>query len=124
MTDDNSTRWMPTAGGVINIVSGILGFIGAIVLAFIGAVVNQAILSGEVFWDFPQLQDLPAAFFYFTAFFVALLSLFALIGGILATQRKAWGMALAGSICAILQNGLLGIISTVFIALSKKEFTS
>ena len=44
-----------------------------------------------------------------------------IIGGIYALQRKIWGLALAGSICAIPGSGL-GIPATIFIVLAKDEF--
>ena len=123
MTDGSSTRWMTTAGGVVDIVAGILGFIGSLFLAFLGVVVREAMLDGG-FNRYPRLENAPAGFFWVLALLVFVLSIMALIGGILAVQRKAWGVTLAGSICAIFQSGILGIIATVFIALSKKDFTS
>jgi len=46
----------------------------------------------------------------------------ALTGGIFALQRKKWGLALAGSIVAILPFSLLGIAATILVVLSKDEF--
>ena len=43
-------------------------------------------------------------------------------GGVSSLQRKRWGLALAGSIVAILPFSLLGIAATVLVALSKDEF--
>jgi integral membrane sensor domain MASE1 len=45
-----------------------------------------------------------------------------LLGGIYAAQRKNWGLALAGSIVAILAVAPFGIVSTILVASSKKEF--
>ena len=42
-------------------------------------------------------------------------------GGSYALDRKHWGFALIGSICAILCG--LGILSVILISMSKKEFT-
>ena len=53
---------------------------------------------------------------------IIVLSALPLIGGIYAVQRKNWGWALAGSIMAIFSSALVGIISTVLISLSRKEF--
>jgi hypothetical protein len=123
MADGNSNKWMPTAGGVLNIISGIFGFIGSFFLAFIAVVVNRAVAAG-IIEDYPRLAELPAAFFWFLAFILFVLSLITLLGGVLAVQRKAWGLALAGSICAILHSNILGIIATVFVAMSRSEFKS
>ena len=51
-----------------------------------------------------------------------IIAILALVGGIFAVQRKQWGLALAGSIAAILSLFPLGIASTVLTAISKEEF--
>jgi hypothetical protein len=56
---------------------------------------------------------------------VALLAVLAIVGGVFLLKRKLWGLALAGSIAAILLPmplGVLGIIATILVILSKKEF--
>jgi hypothetical protein len=45
-----------------------------------------------------------------------------IIAGIYALQRKKWGLALAGSIVAIFGSSIMGVLATIFIALSKDEF--
>ena len=45
-----------------------------------------------------------------------------LVGGIQAIRRKAWGLALAGSILAIPASALLGILSIIFVSTGKREF--
>ena len=50
------------------------------------------------------------------------LGIVAIIGGIFAFRRKVWGLALAGSIAAIFGSTPLGIVSTIFTAISKDEF--
>ena len=58
------------------------------------------------------------------AILVAIFSAIPLMGGIYAVQRKNWGLALAGSIVAILSSIPVGITSTVLVALAKNEFES
>jgi hypothetical protein len=48
---------------------------------------------------------------------------FPIIGGIFALQRRRWGWALAGSIVAILGTLPLGVASTIFVAMSRDEFS-
>jgi hypothetical protein len=50
------------------------------------------------------------------------INVIALIGGIYALQRKKWGLVLAGSIAAIFSSTILGILATIFTAVSKDEF--
>jgi hypothetical protein len=56
---------------------------------------------------------------------LALLALLAILGGVFLLRRKLWGLALAGSIAAILLPmplGIIGIFATIITILSKKEF--
>jgi hypothetical protein len=52
------------------------------------------------------------------------LSALAIVGGIYALRRKKWGLALTGSIAALIVPWFwfLGIAAIVFTALSKSEF--
>ena len=60
-----------------------------------------------------------------------ILGLIAIVGGIFAIRRRAWGLALAGAICAIVPphpwgfliwTPILGILAVVFVVSSKSEF--
>jgi len=44
------------------------------------------------------------------------------VGGIYALGRRVWGLALAGSICALVGFGILGILAIIFVILGKGEF--
>jgi len=51
------------------------------------------------------------------------LGIITIIGGIYALLRKIWGLALAGSICALVGPWfVLGILAIIFVSLSKREF--
>ena len=61
-----------------------------------------------------------------------ILGLIAIVGGIFAIRRRAWGLALAGAICAIVPphpwgfliwTPILGILAVVFVVSSKSEFS-
>jgi hypothetical protein len=88
--------WKPTAAGTLTISAGVLGLI-----------------VGSVLVTRPPLfvVGLPAI----------VISTVAVAGGLCALTRRAWGLALAGSICAI--SFWLGIPATIFIILSKQEFS-
>lgn len=53
---------------------------------------------------------------------IIILGVLPLIGGIVALTRRKWGLALAGSIVAILWLWFLGIPALIFIAMGKREF--
>jgi len=49
----------------------------------------------------------------------------AIVGGICALRRTAWGLALAGSICAVVGPSfipVLGVLAITFVSLGKGEF--
>jgi len=101
--------WKPIAAGVLAIVGGSLNILVALTLAMfmpIAAPFQMAFAS----------VGFVGALFFGTG-------VVALIGGITALRRKRWALALAGSICAITPPSfLLGILSTVFAAMSREEF--
>lgn len=101
--------WKPLAAGVLAIVGGSFNILVALSLAMF----------------MPIAASFPGAFS--TLGFIGALFLgtgvVALIGGISAIRRKRWGLSLAGAICAIAPPSfLLGILSTVFIAMARDEF--
>jgi len=60
---------------------------------------------------------------------IAIFSIFAILGGIMALQRKMWALALVGSILGIFSWGyfissILCLIGMILIAVSKNEFNS
>ena len=109
----------PTVAGIINIITGALGLIWAVFL-FIG----YAVVSGA--FDIPggigYIPEFVSGMVLGMAIIQLILSVVTLVGGIYALQRKVWGLALAGSIVAILLFFPLGIPATVLVAQSKKEF--
>jgi len=103
--------WKPVAGGILAIVGGSLNL-----LTGLGVVLA-----------FPAAAPFRVAFAAVSVLGVLFLGsgAIALIGGISAVNRKRWGLALAGGICAIVPpSTLLGILSTVFLALSRDEMQS
>ena len=101
--------WKPTAAGVLAIVAGALTILTALALSLLMPIAATH-----------RYTMAPIA-----AFGVLWLvtGIVAIIGGIFALRRRHWGLALAGAICALFPPAtLLGILSTVFVALSRDEF--
>jgi hypothetical protein len=113
--------WKPTTAGILNIITGAFSAIGVIwvIVALVAA-------SSWAFMIPPQ--DLPFAGSIITTVLVIVLVLalvgtvFPIVGGVFALQRKRWGWALAGSIIAIFGFLPLGILSTIWVAMAKDEF--
>ena len=107
----------PTTAGILNIITGALGIIGAISM-FIGF----GVVSGALGIPTGYIPGFVPGIVLGTAIFSLLIAILALVGGIFAVQRKQWGWTLAGSIAAIVVFLPLGIASTVLSAQSKNEF--
>ncbi len=104
--------WKPVAGGILAIVAGSLNILVAL-----------AMLAGLTFMVMPGMTVGMAGIGLLVIPVIAL-AVVAIVGGISGLQRRRWGLALAGAICAIISPwALLGILSTVFIAISREEFS-
>ncbi len=107
----------PVTAGVLNIITGVIGLTGAFTafFAFFAMTVTLDIYI-PVFPEF--ISGVVLAF----AIISLLFSLLIVVSGVFATQRKYWGLALAGSIAAVLGLFFLGIPALILVALSKDEF--
>jgi len=111
--------WKPTVAGILNLFSGIFAFISFVGL-IIGSIVtsNPAVFQGNIPPVNVSLICLILAVPY-----LAICAL-CIVGGIYDLQRKKWTLALIGSVVAIFSTWIVGILSTVFTALSREEFES
>ncbi len=101
--------WKPTTAGILSIVAGVLNLIAGVALA-----ATEVMLLPLI--GFPVLGPLAAV--------LIVLGIISIVGGIFAVQRRIWGMALAGAICALFPPPviILGILAIVFVAMGKGEF--
>ena len=100
--------WKPTTGGILTIIAGALQLISGIVFATAAGILGAIVGMG-----------------WFSAIGVPLLvfGIIAIIGGVHALRRRTWGLALAGSICALVGPWfVLGILAIIFVAIGKGEF--
>jgi hypothetical protein len=112
--------WMPTVGGVLSIVAGAIGLVVSLVMIIIGIVTAMAVQSAGPGWG-----GFPAIVFGFIALWFLVLGVLAVVGGVFSLKRHNWALALTGSIAALFCGGhILAIMAIVFIAISRKEFTS
>ena len=118
------TTWKPVVAGILNIVLGIFILFGMFIITGLMVAFGGGIMSIVRIAEFMPLwlSGMVQGVLIILAISLAVSSSLPLIGGIYAIQRKSWGLALAGSIVAILLAAPLGIISTVLVALSKNEF--
>ena len=100
--------WKPTVAGVLAIIAGALQVIFGMVFA-IGVGVGAGMIGMG----------------WLSAIFIPLIifGIIAIVGGIYALKRNIWGLALAGSICALIGPWfILGLLAIIFVALGKGEF--
>ena len=117
----NSRRWMTTTAGVLSIVAGSLKLLAALGLfVAIGVTGDVLHFTGVAYWAPVDVLGI----LWTIALPLLVLGGLSLAGGILAVQRRRWGWALAGSIAAFFPIGLLGLLATIFTAMSKEEFES
>ncbi len=103
--------WKPTTGGILSIVAGAGQLIGGIVVGVIGGKIGGLA-------QVPGVGHLLATM----AIPMIILGIVAIVGGIYALKRRVWGLALAGSICALIGPWILGIPAIIFVAMGKSEF--
>jgi hypothetical protein len=105
--------WMPLTAGILQLIIGIPGVIVGLIAVAIGSIATFFIagLGG--------LIGAP----------IVILSIVAVIGGVFAIRKRAWGFALAGAICSFIVGLplvapaiLLGIPAIIFVALGKGQF--
>lgn len=107
--------WKPTTAGILTLINGVLNVIVGIVFAALSG------LIGSTWWGSMMGMAGWGWFGPFGAAFIVI-GIISIIGGIFAIQRRVWGMALAGAICALFPAIIFGILSIIFVALGKKEF--
>jgi len=105
--------WKPTAAGILCIIGGAVGLLLCLFWTLIAL-----ILMG----DFPGAElsiDAPIVRFWILG---GIAIIIAIVGGICALRRRIWGLALAGSICALVGFGIAGILAIIFVVRGKREF--
>ena len=118
--------WKPIVAGILNIITGVINLFGMFVViglltAFGGGILSIIRISDIMpIW----LSGMVHGVLIIMAILLAVLSSLPLIGGVYAIQRKAWSLALAGSVVATLSIPPLGIVSTVLVSLSRNEFAT
>jgi len=102
-------KQMPKTAGILSIISGVLGIVGAIPIGWVVRGVVGFGTSGAVMIPIVVVAG-P----------ILILGILALIGGFSSLNRRNWGLALTGAICSVIF--LLGIPAIVLLILSRKEF--
>lgn len=110
---------MPVVAGILDILSGVLSLISFVAFLIGSIAVGWNVVDIYV-WD-PGTRIALSVLIIFTVLSFVL-GVLALIGGVYALQSKKWGLALAGSICALVPTFVLGLAAVILTGLSKDEF--
>jgi len=123
----NSRSALLDAGGVLSIIGGVVELVaGGIVLR----TVRHIMIGGSfpVIPHIPWMPDLEIQLVFFPGRFIIVgililvLGTIGIAGSISALRRKSFSLSLAGAICT-LPTVLFGILTVIFVALSKREFS-
>lgn len=107
---------LPLAGGALSIAGGSLGLVGSL-LTFL-------LLPGSILFPFSGFGSIA----YICGGIGVVFGTFAIVGGVLALQRRMWALALTGSILGIFSGAFLGIgsvlcfVAMILLAISSEEF--
>jgi hypothetical protein len=112
-------------GGILSIISGALSvfWIGSLILAvfmFRFAFNSPYYYSSGVPQD--EIITIMTVFYGVMAFLLAIVGIFAIVGGIFGIKRRVWGLALAGSIAGTITFFPCGVPAIIFTSLAKAEF--
>ena len=121
-TSQNSA--IPLAAGALLIISGVLGLLTWVIVAFFSAIIGGAVSMIPA----GGAEDFLAGIFILCGVIGLIFSIMTLLGGIMAIQRKKWGIALSGSILGLLIIGpyfvssILALVGLILVIVSKQEF--
>ena len=107
--------WKPTTAGILSIIAGAMQLLLGIVFA-VGLGLAKG-LAGAL-----EIPGFPVGILAIFSIPIIILGIVAVIGGVYALKRSKWGLALAGSICALIGPWILGIPAIIFVIMGKNEF--
>lgn len=122
--------WMPVVAGLLDIVSGAMGIAAGLFISLrifaVRAVQDAPGVAPRAYPHAGNFPQMPHMFFpgMGIAFGIALLviGVLAIIGGVYALRLKTWGLALAGSISAVITGPVIGLLALIFTVLGREDF--
>ena len=121
----------PLIAGIFLIIAGLLGILfWSIILAFDPSMLDPStiVLPPDSPFSIEQLQSMFQSILLTCGIIGCALSIFTLVGGIVAVQRKAWGLAIVGGILGLFTIGpfflgsIMSLIGLILVAISRKDF--
>jgi hypothetical protein len=112
-----------TVAGVLDIIAGGMALIGGVVLVGLGAL-GSSVLASVPADVHGAVKLLPLLIFYPLALLLFAQGAVAIAGGVAALNRRSFGLAVAGSIIAVLLFLPLGVVALVLTIMAEPEFRS
>jgi hypothetical protein len=109
----------PKIAGILLISMGSVAIVGMLLGAFILWTFSEGVAEG-----YGTPGNAPLSIILAIGLILAIPGIIALIGGFNALKRQRWGLALAGSICAMLYFNVIGIPAMVILLSSRNEFAA
>jgi hypothetical protein len=120
----SSPSYIPLVAGILLIGAGLLGLFTWTSALALDSTMLQSVLPPDAPITIEQLQSILVT----CGIIGCILSVFALIGGIVAVKRKSWGLAIMGGILGIFTIGpiflgsIISLVGLILVAVSRKEF--
>jgi hypothetical protein len=121
---------IPMIAGIFLIVAGILAMLSWIQVLMIDVTAIESMIDiSQIQEMYPDITpEMIAGFLSTCAIIGCVISVFPILGGILAIKRKLWGIPLACSIIGLFTIGILfsssglSLIALILLIISRKEF--
>jgi hypothetical protein len=120
----SSPSYIPLVAGILLIGAGLLGLFTWTSALALDSSMLQSVLPADAPITIEQLQSILVT----CGIIGCILSVFALVGGIVAVKRKSWGLAIVGGILGIFTIGpiflgsIISLVGLILVAVSRKEF--
>ncbi len=113
--------------GILTIVSGFWGIIGAVYTLFLASVLVDLMFGQGLYPSAPVFDVFNAimkGIYSAMGIFALICGVLGIAGGIFALKKRRWGLALAGAIAGILTFFPCGIVAVIFLIQAKAGFKS
>lgn len=113
---------LPMVGGIMLLIAGIIS------ISFWGYIIALGTAAVSLVPIPPEMAGTVVTILVVCGSIAIIISLITLLGGVMAMQRKMWGLALAGGILGLFTLGwfalgsILSLIGLILVAVSRREF--
>jgi hypothetical protein len=117
----------PTAAGILLLLAAIQGIGIGVIMAVFGEAMESWMMLNVDLSDLPANIDIGQIFMICGAMML-IFGIFALVGAVMALQRKSWSLAVIGAVMGLftvgifLTGSIFSLIALILLAVSRDEF--